>query len=1571
MNQSKKLLAALVAVPVSVVVADSALAAENEITATQTFEIKNEFIGNTTYTTQPSSKSIPLNKKTDLESQIQYEMANFTNGFTITYSGDDVADYQKTIEETLSGIKDYLNTTVQISTADSKSATIDKTILYGTFNNMRVKATETLEDGAIKSVKLEFSVNYFGSQKDIELIQTKYEITSLSTAPIQQVKAVHDFIIQNTKYTSTNSNFSTLLTGNGGSSHSYAFWTYLLLKKLDPNFPIKYVHGIANGEYRSWNIVQINNKWYNLDVAGDDFETAKDSQTINYCYFLTYTPNERRITSPSIDSASTETTYNYFKTIDNLAQSGDALYYADAASNGEIFKLQLTDLTSTTLNIEKSDASTGTGKMVYYQQPSNNATPAIEYLYFINDSQGGYLYRYQLNGTATERLTLLVKEQVESITLKGSSLSYTFDGGKSDYLPLNSLVALDDELAKKVINAIKGIENTAVTLKTDVKNAREQYMALTLEQQQIVKNTFIDGIDMYNQLLNYEAEIGGNDTKLSNAIKLINELDPLNPSYVADVEAAQLAAQGYGTALYNYSILQSAVAKITKAKSLANDLKLRIEKIENEANTDPFNQYNDFIPFIENVLKEYDRLLPSIQKVFTNTAQFDTYRQLAVDLRTEVQSFVNEVKIVDENAANFFKLMDELVLRQNHFVKSQKALISSEQTTVANKVKLYNEMKQQVEQFKETMFIINSSTDPTIALTPDLIAKVKAAKEQFDQLKPAQKQELTTEEELLNTIVSRINNLTDNTKFKAVETLLSEWSISSLTSLDDLATSFETIENAIVDLKKEPDFASNEQVLNLLSVKAKANYDEIQRLNKLIGAVKTLRNEMNALTSSSTPEMIDDLRTRYNALDSAFVQFFTAEEAKLVAEEERLQNEANEATVKALIADIDKLTSVSSLEEIVKIKDRYDSLPSTLQADVTNKEHLLEIYQQVKTEVEAYQKAIDDINKAIANLSDKSTRKEIEAVMEAYDKLTDDQKAKIIDYDLIEELLAQLDVKDQEALDQAAADKVIALINKLGPESLPAEIKSARDAYEELTDEAKELVPENSLKLLVYYEEEMALQEEQAKKEAAVVFDRIERINNSYTETQIKSIRMAFNALSELAKTYITNLQKLIDAENNIIYQNTVVKQAKLDANAFDVYMNDINRNSTTAEIAKARAYYNRLSGEAKKHVTTYEKLVRLETMWKDPKYLDLVFTYYPEYVNAVKPGAIVIEKPSYDPLYIPDDSTPTPSSTPVVAANPVTSWSPYESMRYQNGRYTTTISATQVNHVMDRNMRLKADDIEIVIPTLDLRAATAAVGVSVTTTNNQLNIQFTEGAQAKVFSEYVEIHVPFSVLKGNASQIIERVTAAGSSATSFKVDGSTFIIRTKTGGTFKAATASTYSDIPGGAQGTAIRELAKRGIQFNTTSRLSQSYRDVTKMDVALMIATALDISSNQKSKYQDLESEAHTKRAQGLLEAGIMSGATSANFNANGTVTKQEAAIIIANMYRYLNQDLAKAYNNLTSNYRDVAGLTLEARQSIAILELFGVVSGTGAFEPTQPLTRGEFAELIYKALTAVDYL
>lgn len=1581
MNQSKKILAALAAVPVSVVVADGAMAAENETTVTQTFELKNDFIGNTSYPSVTSSQPIDISIEDDLKKQLLIELSKHNKGFTINYTGEEVATYKIAIEAVMTELKNGLNeSTKNVTTTSNDSATFDTTELYGVFNNMRVKATETRVNDQVVSVKLDFAVNYFGVFTNgvlTNLSQARAKYTGDLKSKVEnassdevKIKLLHDYVVQSTSYATNN---HAINLGNSLSSHGYALWMYMLLKQVpSQNMDVRYVYGVVNGEYRSWNIVKIGQEWYHLDAASND---TLGGNLVKYEHFLTNQANTRRIINGAGSLTVSDTKYNHFLTIDNQAQSATHIYYANAATSGELYEMDLATLKPESLGINVSEATSGAGRIAYFEQTTKD-TSNIEvtkgYLYFINDSQGKYLYRYDLK---EQKLELILREQLESIKLISPMLIYKLlDSKVEKSIPLTNLNNIDQQKANVVIEAIRKLEIASAeekkkpAYKTNLSNARNLYMALTENQKKLVNRI------NYTVLQALENDIES-DAFIQPVIALINNLDEMDMAYVGQVEAAfkafSLLDSTQKEKVYNSAILTTANNKLTEAKSLLTSLNTKISSLgENES---PFEKFPDFIGFVEEFFKKYDSYLPSIRQVFSvkqeDVNRITTYRAEAASLRQQTQSFINNVKIIDENSEGFLTEMTAIKTQYDNLLASQKSLLSdSDNTAVANKIALATAMLTQINQFNDIMNKVNptSADVASLVITDELIADMQEAKKIYEAMNATQKEGVSSHNTMYVAILNRLNGYTENASLKTLIANINNLNVLTMASFEDLIQKVTSADTVSI-VKAEMGISTDAEFYSLMGTNVVAKLDEYRELLAKVTEARALRDEMVGLSDTSTKAEIDAVRQKYIAFNATLKPLLKEELKNLEKQEQRLISETNQATVDKLIADIGLLTEESPLVDIVTVKDRYDALTAALQANVTNSAHLLAIWTKVEAEAKAYQKSITDVNEAIAALSETSTREEIEAVEAAYGALNEDQKSKVINYEKIATLLTALELKEGAELDQITARKVIEMIATLTDESSREEIEAVRAAYEALSDKAKALVSAKTLEILKYYEGRLTELSETAKKEAAVVQDRISRITSSNTEAQIKNIRIAYNALSELAKTYVTNLQKLIDAENNVIYQNTIVKQAKLDANAFDVYMNDITRNSTTAQIAQARANYNRLSSEARRHVTTYEKLVRLETMWKDPEYLDLVFTYYPEYIHAVKPGAIVVQKPTYDPLYIPDDSATTSSS---VVTNPVASWSAYEPMRNQNGRYTTTISSTQVKNNTDRNMRLKADNIEIVIPTADLKASTATVGVSVNVTNNQLNIQFTEGNKAKYFSDYVEIHVPFSALKGNASQIIERVAASGSAA-SFKVDGSTFIIRTKSSGTFKATTARTYNDIPSGAQGDAIRELAKRGIEFNTTSRLSQSYKQVTKMDVALMIATVLDVSSNAKSNYQDLESDVHVKRVQGLLEAGVMSGATSSRFNPNGTVTKQEAAIIIANMYRYLNQDLAKAYNNLNSSYRDIANLTVEARQSIAILELFGVVSGTGSFEPTKQLTRAEFAELLYQALKAIDYL
>lgn len=1633
MNQSRKILAALVAVPASVVVADGALAAEN----TLEFTVKNDFVNGGSINVKNITKQ-DLNE--DLANKVFEEMDKF-NSSTFSYNLDisantgDLSDLQYAkaeVQELFDYLKVNLHDITQIPITNGNRK-LDNTLLYTLFDNVKVTATQVMVDNT-KKVKLEFTFSYYVESDYTTVVNSIYNELALGSSvnkDISTVKKIHDYLI-NATYVTANSNELLSLASPkiGASPHLYSVWSYLLFKKARFEEGVRYVYGMSGGKRHSWNLVKIGNEWYNIDISNDD-NTTQGSTFIQYKYFLTSDSivGNREIYFGNRDNMTISSNDN-FANIINPIRVGTDLYYVDISDS----KLKKVNENNPDPIITISEDKTEPDKVVLYD---NNTEKS---LFFVNNSKGKQLYEYSITSTVVPtNPKLAVKTEVYSFKISGTDLTIYKSATDNIGMKISLVGGIDAGMANYVADVVKKIDLiTPANLNSPtaqeqiyinkVAEALKLVTMLTPDQKQVFngmksdKDTINANETIIEYLAELESSLKSSDTATAAAVEevvtQIKAIDIENPTYLDDVKAVQekfnKLTEAQKKLVYNAGILTDAANLITKKTIVENKVYQFIEDYKN-----PVDRGDDFYSKLNTLIAEYEAIHPNL---FTTTFKDVTIKALlTMGNSTIVSPIIKEIKdilqILNKEASNYLTKLRELKIKYGNLTLIQKRtlLTATENNTIQSKLTELEALEAVINKYVENKYIteINSINNDTNNLNPNKLDTtfvnkvIEINKLLAEGLLPSQWSEIVTKEGITPTptlaqIQAKIDGFLDRVKIvqdlvvgKAPDAkkLIELFNADSYGTVQDFVAAVEKLESDLKGLVTDTTSGYNQEqfeiLLTMINEKSYEQYKKYTEMSKVIeGEISQFETDIATLESktSLTEVEVDNLIEAISKKGEIYKKFIS-NYTKLDTMKQKFTDQKDKDAAQTLILDIQYLLIKESPTylETKALWDRYEAgtkkFKETVEAATTAFTDFKNLWNRLKgshESAEASKKRVEDLIKEIADLKNTATRAEVEAVEAKLKALTADEQKLVTNSKKLLDLLADIIAKEeatekekQDALDKADADAVIKKIAELTDESTATEIAAVRAAYVALNENAKKLVSARTLELLTYYEARIEELIEIAQKEAAVVQDRINRITSSYTEAQIKNIRMAFNALSELAKTYITNLQKLIDAENNIIYQNTVVKQAKLDANAFDVYMNDINRNSTTAEIAKARAYYNRLSGEAKKHVTTYEKLVRLETMWKDPEYLDLVFTYYPEYIHAVKPGAIVVQKPTYDPLYIPDDSATTPTyPSSSVATNPVASWSAYETMRYQNGRYTTTISSTQVKNIADRNMRLKADNIEIVIPTADLKASTATVGVSINVSNDQLNIQFTEGNNAKYFSDYVEIHVPFSALKGNASQIIERVSAFGSAA-SFKVDGSTFIIRTKSSGTFRTATVTTYNDIPSGEQGTAIRELAKRGIQFDTTSRLSQSYKQVTKMDVALMIATALDLSSNAKSKYLDLESDLHVKRAQGLLEAGIMSGATSARFNPNGTITKQEAAIIIANMYRYLNQDLAKAYNNLNLNYGDIANLTLEARQSIAILELFGVVSGTGSFEPTEQLTRGEFAEIIYKALTAIDYL
>ena len=106
----------------------------------------------------------------------------------------------------------------------------------------------------------------------------------------EKIKAIHDYIINNTKYDSDRSDlkivkyksniaYGPLIEGYGlcgGYTDAMAlFLDYFNI----PNFKII-------SENHVWNAVKINNKWYHLDLTWDDPVATSGKDVLEYTFFL-------------------------------------------------------------------------------------------------------------------------------------------------------------------------------------------------------------------------------------------------------------------------------------------------------------------------------------------------------------------------------------------------------------------------------------------------------------------------------------------------------------------------------------------------------------------------------------------------------------------------------------------------------------------------------------------------------------------------------------------------------------------------------------------------------------------------------------------------------------------------------------------------------------------------------------------------------------------------------------------------------------------------------------------------------------------------------------------------------------------------------------------------------------------------------------------------------------------------------------------------------------------------------------------------------------------------------------
>lgn len=195
------------------------------------------------------------------------------------------------------GIGNLLDTLINIDDpdtakdADYLSLSINKIkqnwsyIVYLKPNGTKEKGGD--EDPATLTLTIEYETTLSQERAvDSRLTEIIKEQKLANASDYEKVKKIHDYIINMASYdiSKKKSSAYNLLFNKSAVCEGYALVAYRLF--MEAGLPCRIISGKGNKEAHAWNIVQVDGKWYNIDLTWDDPISSNGKQILRYDYFL-------------------------------------------------------------------------------------------------------------------------------------------------------------------------------------------------------------------------------------------------------------------------------------------------------------------------------------------------------------------------------------------------------------------------------------------------------------------------------------------------------------------------------------------------------------------------------------------------------------------------------------------------------------------------------------------------------------------------------------------------------------------------------------------------------------------------------------------------------------------------------------------------------------------------------------------------------------------------------------------------------------------------------------------------------------------------------------------------------------------------------------------------------------------------------------------------------------------------------------------------------------------------------------------------------------------------------------
>lgn len=189
-------------------------------------------------------------------------------------------------------------------------------------------------------------------------------------------------------------------------------------------------------------------------------------------------------------------------------------------------------------------------------------------------------------------------------------------------------------------------------------------------------------------------------------------------------------------------------------------------------------------------------------------------------------------------------------------------------------------------------------------------------------------------------------------------------------------------------------------------------------------------------------------------------------------------------------------------------------------------------------------------------------------------------------------------------------------------------------------------------------------------------------------------------------------------------------------------------------------------------------------------------------------------------------------------------------------------------------------------------------------------------------------------------------------------------------------AAGTTFGDVAGHVNQKAIEALASRGIITGKGDGRFDPDATMTRSEFAAIVVRALGLTPKATNAFTDVAADAWYAGYVGTAYSyGIITGVGNGCFHPNGTITRQEAAVMVARAAKLCGMDTElENYEilNVLAQFTDYVTIARWAQEGVAFCYHEDILDQSALnVEPSRAILRCEIAEMLYQMLDSAKLL